>query len=514
LQLRDYQQAAVDAVYNSWREHRKVLMVLPTGGGKTIAFSKIAENCHNRGERCLILAHRDELCLQAHDKMLKSTGIECSTEKAGQTSLNSPHLVTVGSVQTLSRQKRLDKFSPDHFKVIIQDEAHHILSDSNQRIMDHFSQAYVCGVTATASRGDKKSLGQFFDCLAYEYGLKEAVKDGWLAPITAQTVPVNIDLRGVHTKRGDFDQAELGHAIEPYLSEISDHMVKIVPDRRTLVFLPLIKTSQMFAEMLRAKGFRAEHVDGKSKDRAEKFARFESGETNVLTNSMLATEGLDIPPIDCVVILRPTKSKPLFCQMCGRGSRIHPGKTNLLILDFLYQTERISLVHPASLVAESQEVAERMTEKAAKGGAMNLGELESIANSEVTQERESKLAMMLDLNKHRASRCIDPLAFGLITHDEELQTFEATFAWHKEAATEKQAATLSKLGFDPSNMRKGYASALLSSLMGRMEKKQASAKQLAVLQKFKYTDLDKLSFKEASARIDQLAKNNWQRRDW
>ena len=166
--LRPYQQEAVDAVFREWETRRSTLIVIPTGGGKTIIFSGVIERCVREGKRVLVLAHRGELLEQAADKLKKSTGLACAVEKAEQSCLGSFFRVVVGSVQTLQREKRLHQFDPDHFDVIIIDEAHHALADGYRIVLDHFTGAQVLGVTATPDRGDMKDLGAVLDvcCLA------------------------------------------------------------------------------------------------------------------------------------------------------------------------------------------------------------------------------------------------------------------------------------------------------------------------------------------------------------
>ena len=195
MELRPYQQSAKEAVFTEWEQgNNKTLLVLPTGCGKTIVFAKIAEECVRRGERVLILAHRGELLEQAADKILKATGLGCAVEKAEESCLGSWFSITVGSVQSLMRESRLKKFPADYFSDIIIDEAHHSISDSYQKILNHFDGANVLGVTATPDRGDMKNLGQVFDSLAYEYTLPSAIKDGYLSPIKAMTIPLTLDL--------------------------------------------------------------------------------------------------------------------------------------------------------------------------------------------------------------------------------------------------------------------------------------------------------------------------------
>ena len=294
MELRPYQKEARDAIFREWDEgNDKTLLVLPTGTGKTIVFSSVTEECVRRGDRVLILAHRGELLDQAADKLEKTTGLGCSVEKAEQSCLGSWFRVTVGSVQTLMREKRLSGFSQDYFDDIIIDEAHHAISDSYQRILEHFDSARVLGVTATPDRGDMKNLGQVFDSLAYEYTLPRAIKEGYLSPIKAVTIPLKLDLSNVTMQSGDFKASDIDTALDPYLYQIAEEMTNYCKDRKTVVFLPLIKTSQKFRDILNEKGFKAAEVNGESGDRAEILSAFDRGEYNVLCNSMLLTEGWD-----------------------------------------------------------------------------------------------------------------------------------------------------------------------------------------------------------------------------
>ena len=314
MDLRPYQEAARAAIHGEWDQgHKRTLLVLPTGTGKTIVFAAVAEDQVRRGERVLVLAHRGELLEQAAQKIGTVSGLGCAVEKAEQSSAGSWYRITVGSVQTLMREKRLDRFKPDHYGTIIVDEAHHILSDSYQRVLNHFPDANVLGVTATPDRGDMRNLGQYFDSLAYEYRITQAIKDGYLCKIKAQTIPLKLDMSGVGTQAGDYKAADVGHALDPYLDKIADEMRTYCTGRKTVVFLPLIETSRRFCALLQARGIRAAEVNGNSEDRAEILADFAAGEYDVLCNSMLLTEGWDCPSVDCIVVLRPTKIRSLYC---------------------------------------------------------------------------------------------------------------------------------------------------------------------------------------------------------
>lgn len=315
MELRPYQEEARAAVHEQWDSGvDRTLLVLPTASGKTIVFSKLIEDVVGGGGRALVLAHRGELLDQAADKLEKVTGLRCAVEKAEESCLDSWFRVVVGSVQTLQRPTRLEQFDPDYFDAIIVDEAHHVVSESYQRVLEHFSGAKVLGVTATPDRGDMRNLGSFFESLAYEYSLPRAIKDGFLCRIEAQTIPLKLDLTGVGVQAGDFKAADIGSALDPYLVQIADEMLAAgCADRKTVVFLPLIATSQKFRGILEEHGFAAAEVNGESSDRAAVLSDFDAGRTNVLCNSMLLTEGWDCPSVDCIVVLRPTKIRSLYC---------------------------------------------------------------------------------------------------------------------------------------------------------------------------------------------------------
>ena len=375
--LRPYQQEACDAVLGEWKKgNRKTLLVLPTGTGKTVVFSKVAENRVRQGDRVLVLAHRGELLEQAEQKIQNFTGLGCALEKAESDSVNAFYRITVGSVQTLMRKSRLEKFSRDYFGTIIVDEAHHAIAQSYQNVLEYFSGASVLGVTATPDRSDRKNLGTYFDSLAYEYTLPQAIKEGYLCKIMAQTIPLAIDITNVGISAGDYKANELGDALEPYLEQIADRMLEYCKDRKTVIFLPLVATSQKFRDILLAKGIAAAEVNGNSEDRSQVLKDFEAGKYQALCNAMLLTEGWDCPSVDCIICLRATKSRSLYSQIVGRGLRPSPGKENCLLLDFLWQTEKHELVRPAHLIAKTAEVADKMTEKLEQGAAADLEELE------------------------------------------------------------------------------------------------------------------------------------------
>ena len=512
MKLRPYQEQSKEAVKAEWAKgNSKTLLVLPTGTGKTIVFSKLTEDQVRKGERVLILAHRGELLDQAADKMAQATGLKCAVEKAENTSLDSWYRVVVGSVQSMMRETRLEQFSPDHFDTIIVDEAHHCISDSYQRVLTYFEQAKVLGVTATPDRGDMRNLGSYFDSLAYEYTLPKAIKEGYLSPIKAQTIPLTLDLSAVRQQAGDFSTRDLGTALDPYLYQIADEMARTVMDRKTLVFLPLIATSQKFTQILNERGFSAAEVNGESKDRAEVLQDFADGRYNVLCNSMLLTEGYDHPAIDCVVVLRPTKIRSLYSQMIGRGTRLHPGKEDLLLLDFLWHTERHELCHPAHLIAESDDVARKMTENIeGDGGPVDLEEAQVQASEDVVADREKALAEQLAQMRKRKRKLVDPLQFEMSIHAEDLANYVPSFGWEMGPPSESQTTALEKLGILPDEIESaGKASKLLDRLDKRRSEGLTTPKQIRFLEGRGFRDVGVWEFESAKKLIDRIAGNGW-----
>ena len=512
MELRPYQQEAREAIFEQWDGGvLKTLLVLPTGCGKTIVFAKVTEDCVRRGDRVLILTHRGELLEQAADKIRQSTGLGCAVEKAEETCMGSWFRVVVGSVQTMMREKRLGQFPEDYFQTIIIDEAHHCISDSYQKVLNHFSSAKILGVTATPDRGDMRNLGSYFESLSYEYTLPKAIKEGYLSPIKALTIPLKIDMTGVGVQAGDFKASDISTALDPYLQGIAQEMEKYCKDKKTVVFLPLVKTSQKFRDLLNAHGFRAAEVNGDSQDRSEVLEAFDRGEYNVLCNSMLLTEGWDCPSVDCVVVLRPTKVRSLYCQMVGRGTRLSPGKDHLLLLDFLWHTERHELCHPASLICQDEEVAKKMTEHIEQAGRpVDIEEAEKTAAEDVVAQREEALAKQLEEMKRRKKKLVDPLQFEMSIQAEDLSGYVPAFGWEMGPPSEKQKATLEKLGILPDQIENaGKAAKILDRLDKRKEEGLTTPKQIRFLEGRGFQHVGTWQFETARKLIDRIAANGW-----
>ena len=512
IAMRPYQQAGREKIHAEWDAGRRsTLLVLPTGTGKTIVMAAVAEDQVLAQQRVLILAHRGELLEQAADKIYTATGLRCAVEKAEQSCLDSFLRITVGSVQSLMRPKRLEQFPHDYFGAILIDEAHHAITDGYRRILDWFDGARVLGVTATPDRGDMRNLGEVFDSLAYEYKLTQAIRDGYLCKIMAQTIPLQLDISTVGMSGGDYAVQGLGTALDPYLDQIAGQMARYCKGRKTVVFLPLIKTSQKFRDILNDHGFAAAEVNGQSPDRAAILADFAAGKYNVLCNSMLLTEGWDCPPVDCIVVLRPTKVRSLYSQMVGRGTRVFPGKENLLLLDFLWLTDRHELCRPADLICEDHEVAQKMTETLAESGCPeDIEEAAAQAAEDVVAQREEALAKQLAEQRRKRAKLVDPLQYEMSIQAEDLSGYVPAFGWEAAPPSAKQTAALEKAGINPETVDSaGKAEKLLDRLAKRRGEGLTTPKQIRCLERYGFRHVGTWSFDAARYMIDRIAAAGW-----
>ena len=282
--------------------------------------------------------------------------------------------------------------------------------------------------------------------------------------------------------------------------------------KKTVVFLPLVKTSQKFRDLLNEHGFQAAEVNGNSQDRAEILADFETGKYNVLCNSMLLTEGWDCPSVDCIVVLRPTKVRSLYCQMVGRGTRLFPGKDHLLLLDFLWHTERHELCHPASLICSNEEVAQKMTEnlEEAAGCPIDIEDAEQKASEDVVAQREEALAKQLAEMKRRKKKLVDPLQFEMSIQAEDLSGYVPAFGWEMGPPSDKQKSTLEKLGILPDQIENaGKAAKLLDRLDKRRNEGLTTPKQIRFLEGRGFQHVGTWQFDTARKLIDRIAANGW-----
>jgi superfamily II DNA or RNA helicase len=510
--LRPYQLEAIEAARVQLRSNKSTMIVVATGGGKSIIMARMAEAAAAKGNKVLVIAHRRRLIEQIAQTLAADgfhPGVEMGKERA--TMLND---VVVGSVGSMA--KRLSRFAPDHFKLILVDECHHYAKGPWLRPINHFPNAKVIGVTATPNRGDRLGLEKTFATVAYEIGMLELVNMGFLSPIVVESAPLNIDINSVHVGRdGDFDENELDSTIRPHLAKAAEMLKEKAGNRRTLAFLPLIVTARDFAEECRKVGLRADYVSGKCKDQAEKIKRFEDGELDVLANSQLLTEGVDLPCTDCIFPLRPIKSTTLYTQAIGRGTRLYPGKENCLLLDPLFLHENHDIMRPANLIGEDADEIEIIEEKLAEGMTLSEAKREAAdeherrlkVNREEQEKREQSLAAAMakqtgKLYRLKSLADLAPiLGWAVAKHVDR-------YDWQREEPTSAQLEFLRKHGY-PIQLAtsKGAAASIIKAINDRSEKRLATLKQVQFMESKGVPRAGSVSFDAARSIIDGLKGN-------
>ena len=339
VQLRDYQESAVQAVRDSFRAgHKKTLLVSPTGSGKTVIFSYIAAGMAKNNKRILIVAHRRELLKQISGA-LKKVGVSHAVLSGGTPGIPMANVV-VASVFTLVR--RMKAMKP--FDLIIGDEAHHFTPDSSWgKVVAGFPSARVLGVTATPERLDGKGMGQMFDDMVMGPTVAELTAQGFLsdAVVYAPSAP---DLGSVGTRMGDYVSKHLEDAMDkPIITGSAvKHYGKYADGKKAIAFCVSVKHAKDVAEDFRNAGYAASHIDGGMDDteRDSVLKAFEEDRVQILTSCDLVSEGFDLPSVEVAILLRPTKSLGLFLQQCGRAIRPHPDKERTIILDHAGNTAR------------------------------------------------------------------------------------------------------------------------------------------------------------------------------
>jgi superfamily II DNA or RNA helicase len=567
---RSYQLEAVDGVLSSLRKHRSTLVLLPVGSGKTTTFSLITKLGYDHDRNVLILVHRDELVKQAVGRLKKDVGIRASIEKA-KSYCDPTAKVVVASVQTMTREARLKRFAPDAFNLIVCDEAHHFVSKSFKRVLEHFHSAKVVGVTATGDRHDQKNLYPLFEDIAYQMTIRQAIEDGWLVPVKQFFVRVKgLDYSQVRVVAGRLHQGDLESVVEN--ADILERMVvptiEHVGDRSAIVFCVSKAHAHACVEFFQKKGKTAVAIDeGTPKNiRSAVVESFRSGDIQYLCNVEIVTEGFDAPDTGAVVMFRPTESRTLYIQMAGRGMRPSPGvvdkystakerceaiasskKPHATILDFVGNSGNHKLVHAASMLAPGADDAVIDTADTLVAENPQLDLIEAVDLAERLVE-EARGRVVGDAYEHKALEvdafgnadpCQTMLFFGIQRFDDPLG----------RRPTPKQLKALERFGIrDADMLNRREASALLDRLVTRAQEKQATVKQMQalvkagydrlsvintsfagamkllderpvtdgqsrVLRRFGYTEaqLFSMTSREASRAIDEIKENGWRR---
>lgn len=344
ITLWDFQEIAIEECRRAIRAgYRSLLLVAPTGAGKTVIGADIIRSADEMAKQAMFMAHRRELVKQTANK-LWDFGVSHGIIMAG-TPMSHWKGVQVASIDTLRARymnpKKTNQPDLPEVAILMVDEAHRSLSPTYQKLIRHYQKrgTIIIGLTATPIRGDGKGLGILYDCMIQTPGMQELIELGFLVPpkYYAPSVP---DLTGVPIRRGDYVEGELQKIMdqrEP-VGDIVENWLRICPERQTIVFTAGVKHSIHVAEAFRQAGVAAEHVDGTTpmEERDAILARLRSGETQLVSNCMVLTEGFDCPSLSCAILARPTKNLGLYIQMGGRVLRVD----NATSLVATYQTPK------------------------------------------------------------------------------------------------------------------------------------------------------------------------------
>lgn len=344
ITLRPYQQEALDAISDFHaRNISKQLVVLPTGGGKTILFSHLPKIIPN-ALPMLVLAHRAELLTQARDKILWSNpGLDVQIEQAHNVAGHAD--VVVASVPTLGIKDstRIQKYPTNYFNTIVIDEAHHAAAPSYRRIVDYFDARLLVGVTATPQRSDNVRLTDVFDEIVYYKTIQDLIEQGYLCALTGYRVTTDTDISGVASNDGDYVASQLEEAIDnPYRNAlIVSSYQRLAPHSKAIVFCAGVKHANNVAASFVAASIPTEVILGDTphEEREQILARYRRGETLVLVNVGVLTEGFDEPSITTIILARPTRSTLLYTQIVGRGLRLFEGKDYCTVIDIADTTK-------------------------------------------------------------------------------------------------------------------------------------------------------------------------------
>lgn len=449
MDLRDYQENGLIRIREEWKTVQSTAAVMATGLGKTILFAHAIKGMTPK--RSLVIAHRKELIDQARDKIYKSVGLKSSVEmgwsRADDDMLEKTPVV-LATVQSLNSNNgaRMRKWRPEEFGLIVCDEFHHGTAPTYRRVFDYFGQnpeLKILGVTATPDRADEEAISQICQSVAFQYDILDGVNDGWLVPITQQFCSVSsLDFSHCRTTAGDLNQGDLEKIMEAeenvqgvchpameVLYGLAPKTLSVMPvpewgnylgslgrdPRHSIVFTVSVAQAQACCNIFnRVVPGIAEFVCGKTPidEREEILERFTSGQTSVIANCGVLTEGFDCPSVEVIFMARPTKSRSLYTQMVGRATRPLPGivdgiftaderkkaihnsiKPYCRIIDFVGNSGRHKLISTLDVLSgkKSDEVVQEAIEKAKKDGKPVMV-LKQLSNAEAELERKRKEA--------------------------------------------------------------------------------------------------------------------------
>jgi len=582
MSLRDYQRVCVDGVRGAFESGDSAMCVMPTGTGKTHCFANVIAEWEREYGRVLVLAHRSELLHQAKGKIdaclreqgdMDATGIELGslTTVSDYSLFGYRSKCIVASVQSM-HSRRLEKFDPQDFGLVVVDECHHAVKKNKTywNILRYFQEGgcKVLGVTATPDRSDEEALGGIFEQVAFQYEISDAISDGWLVPVYQEMVHVeDLDLSQVSVNMGDLAPGQLNDILsaEAMCHKVVTPTLEIVGDMKTMVFAAGIQQSRKMAEIFnRHKPGSAISIAGDigKDDRGELLKRFKSGEYQFLCSCHVFTEGYDEPTVECIVQARPTKSRMLYAQMAGRGTRVLPGvvegigeppdgydvdvsggvwriktaeqrraaiaesaKKRLLLIDFVGNSGRHKLVYSGDFLGGdySEEVVEAtnlaMQQKA--DGPVDVS-AELVAAKELVDIEAKEILKGIKAKAEFKRRSISP--FDVLDLSSKREP-----GWHRgRVPSEKMIAVLRRakipLVFHLGKWHVGEegkeasweelsfhrAKEVISEIMRRREEGLCTYGQAKLLKR--YGESGEVSFDDARTLIDKIAQRGWKKR--
>jgi superfamily II DNA or RNA helicase len=548
LAPRDYQIAARDAVRAEYTAGRKAtLIVLPTGAGKTIVFALVGDQ---EDGRVLVLAPRQELVYQAVEKIQWVTGDRPDVEMADQYAPNLANELfghskyVVGTIQTLSKERRLKRFDWRDFSLVVIDEGHHAPAASYQRTLDFIRQCNpdirALLVTATPDRGDGKALGKVVDSIAYRLEIDQAIAAGWLTPVHQQFAQIEgLDFSHIRTRGGDLDESDLSAMLADDGGEmnhkIARGMVRAAGDEKCLIFTVNVKHAQNIARIInRMPGKSAVAVDGSWEDdrRRAVLAAYRRNEFQYLVNCQLFLEGWDEPTISVIGMARPTKSRALYAQAVGRGLRPLAGcvdgfgaaaertaaiaasaKQRCLVVDIAGNSGRHKLVCTADILGGAYDpaVVDAARKRASKRNSpADMKQL-------LEEERERLAGKAAEAERRREARKVrlyGEVSMTLVDVDPFGRTAapaprDELFARQPRMASGSQAEFLERLGVPAMGLTFDAAQAIIRKHQQRKKLGLATLKQLHRLERLRVPAAEHMSRERASAALDLAAANGW-----
>lgn len=535
---RHYQVECVRRVQRDLLSCRSTLGVLATGLGKTFIAAMLAGETKGR---VLFLAHSDELLQQSQEALSALTGEWVGLEQAGFFARG--ERIVVASVQTLCRDKRLQRFRPGDFELIIVDEAHHATAPTYTKILDYFT-GKVFGLTATPDRTDAQALGKVFDETSFVMDIGDGIGGGWLVPVKGRQVRIEeINLTRVKSSHGDFQAGSLDEEMLGSAKAIVDRTLALEPDRAAVCFFPGVQSAEMAcAEFNERIPGSAVFVSGETPrdERRYMIERFRMGHVQYLCNCMVATEGFDAPNASMIVQARPTKSRALYAQMVGRGTRTLPklvddlpeqdqaaerkrrielsGKPDMMILDFVGNTGKHKLVGPADVLGGTYE--DDVVEKARKLAEDKPGEdvLDLLEEAKRLQaDLKAQLAAAVAATRvavRSRVTTVDPFAFTGFDEAAQDKVSALDKNYGRKPATQAQRDALVRFGVDKdevARLSKRQASAMMDGFMQRKEKGLATMKMIAIIRRYVPVP-DDLPMARGNAGIAYIKKTVWARR--